>query len=130
MSADEIAIAPDGSEVTLGKVGQRVVFENASVRVWDIVLEPGEQQTWHRHGNPYLVIALAAADNRIDPLDGGEPRLVHEPFGGVVYRLPGEVHMLTNRGNTRYHSRLVELKTAGEDAADGSREAGGGPGHD
>ncbi|MFF5257878.1 hypothetical protein ACFY4C_02955 [Actinomadura viridis] len=124
MATDEIAVAPDGSQVVLGEVGQKVVFENAHIRVWDIVLEPGERQTWHRHRNPYVVIALSAADNRIDPLDGTEPRLVHEPFGGVVYREPGEVHMLTNHGDTRYHSRLVELKTPGGDAAGGASEAG------
>lgn len=100
--------------VELGPVGQEIVFENEQVRVWEITLEPGEQQAWHQHLNPYVVIALEAADNRIDGLAGGEPRLVHEAVGGVVYRDPGEVHMLTNRGETRYRSRLVELKCLGE----------------
>ncbi|MER5702432.1 MULTISPECIES: cupin [Micromonospora] len=113
------ATAPDGSQVELGAVGQRVVFENDQVRVWEISLEPGEQQPWHHHLNPYLVIALAAADNRIDALAGGDPRLVHEAVGGVVYRAPGEVHMLTNHGTTRYHSRLVELKCLGENLVAG-----------
>ncbi|MGC4806202.1 cupin [Micromonospora sp. DT233] len=111
------ATAPDGSQVQLGAVGQRVVFENEQVRVWEISLEPGERQPWHHHLNPYLVIALSAADNRIDALAGGDPRLVHEAVGGVVYREPGEVHMLTNDGDTRYHSRLVELKCLGENLA-------------
>ncbi|POX48170.1 hypothetical protein C3489_27820 [Streptomyces sp. Ru71] len=110
------AIAPDGTTVELAAVGQEVVFENEHVRVWEISLEPGANQPWHQHLNPYLVIALEAADNRIDALTGGEPRLVHEPAGGVVYREPGEVHMLTNRGTTRYRSRLVELKYLGENA--------------
>jgi predicted metal-dependent enzyme (double-stranded beta helix superfamily) len=118
MTAGDVITAPDGSTVTLGNVGQRVVFENDHVRVWEIVLEPGEQQPWHQHLHPYLVIALSDADNQIDPFDGGEPRLVHEPLGGVVYREPGEVHMLTNRGTTRYQSRLVELKHVSEGAHD------------
>ncbi|MGC9537494.1 hypothetical protein [Streptomyces sp. UG1] len=108
--------APDGSQVELAPVGQEIVFENDHVRVWEITLEPGANQPWHQHLNPYLVIALEAADNRIDALAGGEPRLVHEPSGGVVYREPGEVHMLTNRGTTRYRSRLVELKDLGKNA--------------
>ncbi len=94
----------------LGDVGQRVVFENEHVRVWEVALAPGESQTWHNHTRPYLVLALQAADNRIDLLGGGS-REVHEPVGGVVYRDPGEVHMLTNQGSTPYLSRLVELKT-------------------
>jgi hypothetical protein len=114
MSTHGHATAPDGTPVTLGPVGQEVVFENDQVRVWEITLEPGQNQPWHHHLNPYLVIALEAADNRIDALAGGDPRLVHEQIGGVVYREPGEVHMLTNRGTTRYRSRLVELKCLGE----------------
>jgi beta-alanine degradation protein BauB len=106
----ETVTGPDGRPVELAEVGQRLVFENDLVRVWEVVLGPGEQQAWHRHEHPYLVIAIGEADNRIDQLDGGEPRLVHETTGGVVYREPGEVHMLTNRGTSTYVSRLVELK--------------------
>lgn len=112
--SDKTMPGPDGKPVTLGPVGQKIVFENEQVRVWEIALNPGETQPWHHHLNPYVVIALEAADNRIDSIKGGEPRLVHEPAGGVVYREPGEIHMLTNRGQTRYVSRLVELKYLGE----------------
>ena len=109
-------VGPDGSPVELGPVGQEVLFENDQVRIWEISLEAGEEQTWHHHLNPYVVIALEAADNRIDALAGGEPRLVHEPVGGIVYREPGEVHKLTNHGRTTYRSRLIELKYLGEGA--------------
>jgi len=109
---------PDGSTIQLGAVGTEIVFENEHVRVWEVVLQPGESQPWHCHENPYLVVALEAADNRIDPLDG-EPREVHEPTGGIVFREPGEVHMLTNRGTTSYRSRLVELKMMGENLQGG-----------
>lgn len=108
------AIGPDGRPVELGPVGQKIVFENEQVRVWSIELEPGANQPWHHHENPYMVIALEAADNRIDSLAGGDPRLVHEAVGGVVYREPGEIHMLTNHGSTNYHCRLIELKFLGE----------------
>jgi quercetin dioxygenase-like cupin family protein len=115
MAEGDIVDGPDGERIVLAGVGQRIVFENHQVRVWEIALEPGERQAWHQHHNPYLVIALGAADNRIDPIEG-EPRLVHEDTGGVVYREPGEVHMLTNHGDTPYLSRLVELKYLGESA--------------
>lgn len=98
-------------DAALGPVGQAVIFENEHARVWEITLAPGESQTWHRHENPYLVLALEGADNRIDPASGGEPRIVQEEAGGVVFRPAGEVHMLTNQGTTTYRSRLVELLT-------------------
>jgi quercetin dioxygenase-like cupin family protein len=112
MAQGEIVKGPNGDEVVLADVGQEVVFENDHLRVWEIILEPGQQQDWHRHDHPYLVIALEPGDNRIDPISGGDPRLVHEPAGGVVFREPGEVHKLTNRGTTRYRSRLIELREA------------------
>ena len=110
MTRNRTVTGADGHAVMLAPVGQEIVFENPQVRVWEITLEPGANQPWHQHHNPYVVIALEAADNRIDPIDGGEPRYVHEAVGGVVYREPGEVHMLTNNGDTTYRSRLVELK--------------------
>ncbi|CAN5380648.1 hypothetical protein BH09ACT1_BH09ACT1_24760 [soil metagenome] len=114
MAAGDIVQKPDGTEVVLGEVGQQIVFENDRVRVWSIQLQPGESQPWHRHHYPYLVIAIQEAHNRIDPLSGGEPKLVHETVGGTVFREAGEIHMLTNRGETVYESRLVELLHLGE----------------
>lgn len=109
---DTTARLADGTEVTLGPVGQTVVFENHAVRVWEIVLEPGASVTWHHHENPYLVVALQGADNRIESADG-QVRQVSEKDGGVVYREPGEVHRLVNEGTTLYRSRLVEMLQPG-----------------
>jgi quercetin dioxygenase-like cupin family protein len=106
--------APDGRVVDLAPVGQQVLLDNEHARVWEVVLEPGESQPWHRHEHPYLVLAIEPGDNRIEGLDGSV-REVHEPVGGVVFREPGEVHKLTNAGSTRYRSRLVELKKASPD---------------
>ncbi|WP_030916290.1 hypothetical protein [Streptosporangium amethystogenes] len=114
MTTPDPLTGPDGRPVTLGPVGQEIVFENDQVRVWEIELTPGQSQPWHHHVNPYMVIALEAADNRIDSIKGGDPRLVHEAVGGVVYREPGEIHMLTNHGDSRYRCRLIELKCLGE----------------
>ncbi|MGH3758920.1 hypothetical protein [Actinophytocola sp.] len=61
MALGDVLVAPDGGTVTLIDVGQRIVFENQHVRVWDLMLEPGERQAWHEHDHPYLVIGLEAA---------------------------------------------------------------------
>ena len=114
MAKGEAVRDPAGEEVVLGDVGQEIVFENEHVRVWEVDLEPGEEQAWHRHHHPYLVVAIEAADNRITPLDGGDPRDVHEAPGQIVYRDWADAHKLTNRGETRYRSRLIELKCLGE----------------
>jgi quercetin dioxygenase-like cupin family protein len=116
MARGDIAQDPSGTEVVLGDIGTSIVFENEHVRVWEVRLEPGETQPWHLHHNPYLVIGVETADNRMDFLDGSDPRHMHEVSGHVVYREAGKVHMLTNEGDTRYINRLVELKLLGEDS--------------
>lgn len=70
MTRNDIVTRADGTQTELSPVDQGIVFENEQVRVWEISLEPGERQPWLRHDNPYLVIAIEAADNRIDPIDG------------------------------------------------------------
>src|ERR671932_243724 len=121
MTSNDIATRADGTQIKLGPVGQKIVFENEHVRVWEISLEPGQRQPWHRHDNPYLVIAIDAADNRIDPIDG-DAQFQHEPAGGVIYREAGETHMLTNNGQTRYRGRLIELKCVGDNSEQRCRE--------
>jgi hypothetical protein len=120
MARGDIAQDPTGAEVVLGDIGTSIVFENEHVRVWEVRLEPGETQPWHLHHNPYLVLGIETADNRMDFLDGTEARHMHEESGHVVYREAGKPHMLTNEGETRYVNRLVELKMLGEDANGGT----------
>jgi beta-alanine degradation protein BauB len=99
----------EGQEIPLGEVGQKIIFENEMIRVWEIVLESGERQPLHRHDHPYVVIAIEGSHNVIETASG-ERREVEETAGGVVFRQPGEVHTLTNVGDGRYVNRLVELK--------------------
>lgn len=44
-----------------GPVGQRVVYEDDRVRVWDIVLEPGGYFGLHTHEHDYLIVTLEGA---------------------------------------------------------------------
>lgn len=111
-----------GTTVILGDVGQEILLENDYTRVWEIVLGPGESQPWHLHHNPYLVIAIEAADNRITYGDGTY-RDVHESVGRTISMDPSPVHMLTNIGSTRYVSRLIEFKDQGENLPGGWKSA-------
>ena len=103
------------TEQVLGQVGQEILLENDRVRVWHITLAPGETQPLHHHGLAYVVIAVQGAKNVIHTA-AGERIDVEEETGSVVYREPGQTHMLTNAGDTVYVGRIVELK-AGAEAA-------------
>lgn len=121
MARGDIVTHPEtGAEIVLGDIGHEVVFENEHVRVWEVRLEPGEVQDWHLHHNPYLIVGIEGANNRMEFLDGSEPRHMDETPGRVVFRDEGTVHKLINEGDTRYVNRLIELKMLGE-AAPGSQ---------
>ena len=98
-----------------GAVGQEVLLENDRVRVWHITLAPGETQPLHYHGLPYVVVAVSGASNVIHTA-AGERIEVAEESGAVVFREPGQTHMLTNAGDTTYVGRIIELKTEAADS--------------
>jgi predicted metal-dependent enzyme (double-stranded beta helix superfamily) len=97
------------SEPALSPVGQKIMLENDKVRIWHISLAPGETQPLHHHGLAYVVVAVQGARNVIHTA-AGERIEVTEEAGGVVFREPGQTHMLTNAGDTVYIGRIVELK--------------------
>jgi hypothetical protein len=41
-----------GTDITLGPIGSRIIFENDLVRVWELRVEPGESAGMHRHDLP------------------------------------------------------------------------------
>jgi quercetin dioxygenase-like cupin family protein len=123
MANSDVVHDPQGRKVTLGDIGHEVVFENEHVRVWEVRLDPGEVQDWHLHHHPYLIVGIEGADNRMDFLDGGDPRHMQERPGRVVFREAGKVHKLTNEGDTRYVNRLIELKHLDADGHPRSTDA-------
>jgi hypothetical protein len=96
--------------IKLGEVGQRIVFENDYVRVWEINLEAGQVQDFHLHYHPYIVISLGGGENEIETIFG-DKRMTNEPLGSTVFMNEMRpVHKLTNKDTVRYLSRLIELK--------------------
>ena len=96
--------------IKLGEVGQRIVFENDHVRVWEINLGPGQVQDFHLHYHPYIVISLGGGENEIETIFG-DKRMTNEPIGSTVFMNEMRpVHKLTNKDKVRYLSRLIELK--------------------
>jgi quercetin dioxygenase-like cupin family protein len=93
----------------LGDVGQAVLLDNDHVRIWHITLQPGETQPLHHHGLPYVVVAVQGATSVITTGDGQKIDIVEET-GSVVFREPGQTHMLSNVGDSVYVGRIIELK--------------------
>jgi len=106
--ADELARAPQNREV-----GTAVRFENDHVRVWEIVLEPGERGPFHAHTQTYFWTVVDPGRGKQRFADGtfvvrdyqpGETKyLVHSPDDPMI-------HDLENVGSTTMRFITVELK--------------------
>jgi hypothetical protein len=96
--------------IRLGEIGQRIVFENEHVRIWEINLDPGETIDFHIHYHPYVVISLGGGENEIETIFGDRIKTVEELGSTVFINEMRAVHRLSNRAKIRYLSRLIELK--------------------
>ncbi len=93
----------------LGNVANRFLFENDSVRVWEMSLEPGESSDFHQHTLPYLLCILEGETIDADYEDGRSLRFPMRP-GQVVYVEPGSRETAVNRSAVRFREILIELK--------------------
>ncbi len=108
---DKFGIAEAGKRgIELRQVGQRIVFENEHVRIWEINLDPGETIDFHIHYHPYVVISLGGGENEIETIFGDRIKTVEELGSTVFINEMRAVHRLTNRATIPYLSRLIELK--------------------
>ena len=102
-------------ERELGAVGTRLVWENERVRIWEMVLEPGQRSAIHEHTLDYLLIPFAG--NRIgvevEPDTAGAYRESADfpvPVGKARFIDRGGIETAVNTGTETYREILIELK--------------------
>jgi beta-alanine degradation protein BauB len=100
----------DISKLKLGPIGDRVMYENELVRVWDFVVEPGKSKGWHRHELPYVIIPMTDGDIELESALTGDIERPKGKIGEPIWRDAGEVHDLRNVGKDTYRNILIELK--------------------
>jgi hypothetical protein len=96
----------------LASIGERLLFENEHVRVWENVIEPGEESPLHRHDHDYLAIELEGDRVIHNPVkDGHFPRMEYEvsPPGTVMHLRGGVTETAINTSSTRFRTIIVEL---------------------
>jgi len=89
-------------------VAQKLLLQNRDVRVWEMVLRPGEIYPMHRHRYPYLSIMLEDASVVMTDAAGREEPLRLRK-GDFVWRTPPDDHAVRNVGRTKFRNRLVEI---------------------
>jgi beta-alanine degradation protein BauB len=105
--AEELEAAPHNLDV-----GTSILFENHRIRVWDIVLKPGERGPFHAHTRNYFWTVVEGsrglqrfADGTFavrDYLEGETKWLEHTPETALI-------HDLENIGDTDLRFVTVEL---------------------
>lgn len=100
------------------RIGDRLLFENDRVRVWELTLEPGEESHVHEHVHDYVMICIEGDKVAGKAVPGqGQPYGPAGDFidiptspGHTLYVEGGVVETAVNTGDTRYRNILVELK--------------------
>ena len=94
----------------LGEIATEVVYENDKVRVWNLVVEPGEASGWHMHHNDYVTVVVEGNGLVVQYDDGTEQ---DSPSEVGTWRFHGEhkIHRVVNNRDVRYKNVLIELKS-------------------
>jgi quercetin dioxygenase-like cupin family protein len=100
------------SNVRLGPIGDKVIFENDAVRIWSFSVRPGGLKPMHRHELDYVIVPLSGGKVEITTIEG-RSRIGEDRVGEVIWQDAGETHQLENLGDAPYRNILVELKGHG-----------------
>jgi mannose-6-phosphate isomerase-like protein (cupin superfamily) len=95
-----------------GRVGSELLSESERVRVWHIMIAPGERLPVHRHVLDYFWTALTPGKSRSHYHDGRTVEAEYRPGDTQHYRFgPGEfmMHDLENSGDTVLAFTTVEF---------------------
>jgi beta-alanine degradation protein BauB len=99
----------------LGPMGDRIVFENDRVRIWEIEIPPGGDSNVHEHELDYVLVILGG-DRVAAVQEPGSGSALPEYFeadvtpGQAVFVNRGGVETARNVGDVPYSEIIIELK--------------------
>jgi hypothetical protein len=97
-------------EIAANPIGTRLIFEDDRVRIWEIVLEPGQDAPTHTHLLDYTTVTIEGST--LERLNGDGTVDRHEAIPGRTLRWyqSTPIHGLRNVGTTRFRNVIVEVK--------------------
>ena len=99
---------PRGSE-PLGDIASVVLYENERVKVWNLIVEPGEASAWHLHERDYVTVTVEGGGLTVEYEDGTADRGSAQ-VGSWQYHGDHRVHRVVNSTTQRFKNVLIELK--------------------
>ena len=91
-------------------IGTDLLFEDDRIRIWQIVLEPGEEAPFHTHLLDYTSISIEGDVVERPNGDGSVDRLPVTPGAFTRWYQSTPSHSLRNVGTKRFRNVIVELK--------------------
>jgi hypothetical protein len=95
-------VANQRREDELGNIATELLFENDRIRVWQMLLAPGESSSLHRHLHDYLWVDLATTSTEL--LGPFPPTTLEHRDGYVQYNVVGH-------GGRKYDSGIKNVGT-------------------
>ncbi len=99
-----------GGDEPLGDIASVVLFENEKIKVWNLIVEPGESSPWHRHERDYLTVTVEGGGLTVEYEDG-TTRPGGTGAGDWRFQDEHTVHRVHNNTDKRYKNVLIELKS-------------------
>lgn len=102
-------------ELEMHPIATRILYEDVQVRIWDQVIEPGQELKAHHHENDYVLVDVeGSGELDVEMLPGNEGKFdgefkfeVGRPGVHIIEK--GGVERAFNPTDTRYRTILVEL---------------------
>jgi hypothetical protein len=103
------------STAPLGDVASRILHEDDRVRIWELVLEPGEETAPHEHRLDHIIVLIEG--DRIAGVPhalstGASASYIEAPVTPGAWHVArrGGVEIARNVGEKRFREILIELK--------------------
>ncbi len=99
----------------LGPMGDRVVFENDRVRIWELVIPPGGDSNVHEHELDYVLVQLGG--DRVAAVPEPDTAGAYDEYfeadvvpGTAIFVERGGIETARNPGKVPYSEIIIELK--------------------
>lgn len=97
-------------QIKANPIGTSLLFEDERVRIWEIVLEPGQEASGHTHLLDYTTVTIEGATLERLNADGTIDRSEAVPGRVLRWYQSTRTHGLRNVGTTRFRNVIIELK--------------------